>query len=115
MERDENAFAAGAAAARADIAAGRLVYRWYGHSAHFGHWIVAQLEERFGVSVNEGFGVCLVNNLSISFDDGYNGVLSTEIDRRYGRGEFEAVIKQAREQTEEALWEAKEAWRARHP
>jgi hypothetical protein len=91
MERDDAAFAAGLKAERADIAAERLVYRWTGHAGHWGHYIVTQLRERFGVSVDEGFGICRVNGFKLSFNDGYNEVLSSEIDRRFGDGAFESV------------------------
>ena len=115
MERDEVAFAAGVEAARADIAAGRLVYRWAGHSGHWGHWIVAQFAERFGVGVNDGFGVCFVSASGMSFDDGYNGVLAAEIDRRHGSGAFQSVLTESRQQSEGSLWAAKQAWFAQHP
>jgi hypothetical protein len=114
MERDEAAFAAGSNAARADIATGRLVYRWGGHSGHWGHWIVTQLAKRFGVTVNDGFGVCFVTASSKSFDDGYNSVLAAEIDRRHGSGAFEAVFTESRQQSEEELWAAKQLWLAQH-
>lgn len=114
MERDEATFAAGCEAARADIAAGRLVYRWGGHAGHWGHWIVTQLAVRFGVGVSEGFGVCFVTAASASFDDGYNSVLAAEINRRHCGGAFEAVFADARRQTEEALWDAKQSWLDRH-
>ena len=113
MERDEAAFTAGSNAARADIAAGRLVYRWSGHAGHWGHWIVAQLAARFGVSVSDGFGVCLVTATSVSFDEGYNGVLA-EIDRRHGSGALELVFTESRKQTEEELWTARRTWLAQH-
>ena len=64
MERDEAAFSAGCEAARADIAADRLVFRWGGHAGHWGHWIVTQLAERFGVNVNDRFGVSWQLNLA---------------------------------------------------
>ena len=115
MERDDDAFAAGVEAARADIATGRLVYRCRGHAGHWGHWIVTQLRERFGVEVNEGFGVCLVDAASKSFDDAYNKVLAEEINRRHGPRAFEAVFAESREQSEEALWAAKQTWLERHP
>lgn len=114
MERDEAAYAAGVEAATVDIAAGRLVYRWGGHAGHWGHWIVTQLAERFGVGVNEGFGVCFVTVSKESFDDGYNAILKAEIDRRHGSGAFEAVFRESRQEPEEALWAAKQAWRERH-
>src|SRR5436305_556727 len=114
VQRDEAAFAAGGEAARADIAASRLVYRWGGHAGHWGHWIVVQLAERFGFGVSEGFGVCLVDTCSMSFDNGYNGVLAAEIDRRHGRGAFEAVFAESRQQSEETLWAAKQSWMSRH-
>jgi hypothetical protein len=114
VERDEAAFAAGCEAARADIAAGRLVYRWGGHTGHWGHWIVTQLEERFGVGVSDGFGVCFVTTAGMSFDDGYNGVLAAEVDRRFGGGALRAVFAESKKQTEEALWDAKQAWLERH-
>ena len=115
MDRDEAAFAAGRDQARIDIAAGRLVYRWGGHAGHWGHWIVAQLAARFGVGINEGFGICFVTKASMSFDDGYNEVLASEMDRRYGEGAFEAVFAESRQQSEEALWAAKQQWIAAHP
>ena len=86
MERDEAAYTAGVAAAKADIATGHLVYRWVGHAGHWGHWIVVQLADRFGVGVSDRFGVCFVTASSMSFDDGYNSVLAAEIDRRHGIG-----------------------------
>ena len=115
VERDEKAYAAGVEAATADIAAARLVYRWGGHAGHWGHWIVTQLAERFRVGVNEGFGVCFVSASSLSFDDGYNAVLVSEIDRRHGNGAFEAMLAESRLQSEEVLWAAKQLWLARHP
>jgi hypothetical protein len=114
VERNEAAFASGSDAARADIAAGRLVYRWGGHSGHWGHWIVTQLAERFGVGVSDRFGVCFVTASSMSFDDGYNAVLAAEIDRRHGSGAFESVFIESRQQSEEALWAAKQSWLAQY-
>ena len=113
-EREKTAYEAGVAAAKADIAAGRLVYRWGGHAGHWGHWVVSQLTERFGVRVNDGFGVCFVTASSLAFDDGYNSVLSAEINQRHGDGAFEAVFSESRQQTEEALRAAKESWLAGH-
>jgi hypothetical protein len=115
VERDEAAFAVGCEAALADVATGRLVYRWVGHAGHWGHWIVLQLAERFGVTVNEGFGVCFITASSVSFNDGYNSVLAAEIDRRHGRGAFDVVFTESRCQPEEALWAAKQLWMERHP
>jgi len=115
VERDEAAFAAGGEAARGDIAASRLVYRWSGHAGHRGHWIVTQLEKRFGVGVSDGFGVCFVTTSKLSYDDGYNEVLVAEINRRYGSDAFESIFAEALQQTEEALGLAKEAWLERHP
>jgi len=115
VERNEAAYAAGVEAAKADTAAGRLVYRWGGHAGHWGHWIVTQLAERFGVGVSDGFGVCLVTKSSLSVDDGYNAVLVAEINKRHGNGAFEALLAESRQQSEEALWAAKQAWLARHP
>jgi hypothetical protein len=114
VERDDAAFAAGSDAARSDIAAGRLVYRWGGHSGHWGHWIVTQLAERFGVSVNDSFGVCFVTAASMSFDDGYNSVLAAEIDRRHGSGAFQSIFTESRQQSEESLWAAKQSWLEQH-
>jgi hypothetical protein len=110
MERDEAAFASGCAAARADIAAGRLHYRWSGHAGHWGHWIVTQLAERFGVNVDDGFGVCLVTVSSVSFNDGYNSVLVAEIDRRHGSGTFQSLLAGARVQSEASLGDARRTW-----
>jgi hypothetical protein len=114
VDRDEAAYAAGVEAAKSDIAAGRLMYRWGGHAGHWGHWIVTQLAERFGVGVNDGFGVCFVTASTLSFDDGYNAVLVAEINRRHGGGAFEALLAESRQQTEEALWAAKQSWLAKH-
>jgi hypothetical protein len=107
VERDEAAYAAGTEAAKADIAAGRREYRWGGHAGHGGHWIVTQLAERFGVGVNDRFGVCFVPASDMSFDDGYNAVLVAEVSRRPGNGVFEALLAESRQQSEEALWAAK--------
>jgi hypothetical protein len=115
VERDEAAFAAGCEAARADVASGRLVYRWSGHTGHWGHWIATQLAERFGVAVSDGFGVCFVTASRLSFDDGYNSVLVTEINRRHGSGAFESLLAESRQQSEETLWAAKQLWLQRHP
>jgi hypothetical protein len=115
VQRDDTAFAAGCEAVRADIAASRRVYRWHGHAGHWGHWIVTQLAERFGVGVSDGFGVCFLTESSLSFDEGYNAVLATEIDRRHGSGAFESVFAESRQQSEEALWAAKQSWLSRHP
>jgi len=115
VERDEAAYAAGVQAAKADIAAGRLVYRWGGHAGHWGHWIVTQFAERFGVGVSDGFGICFVSRSGRSFDDGYNAVLIAEVNRRHGAGTFEAVLAESRQQSEDALWAAKQAWLAQHP
>jgi hypothetical protein len=114
VERDEIAFAAGRDAALADIAASKLVYRWGGHSGHWGHWIVTQLAARFGVGVSDGFGVCFVTKTSMSFDDGYNEVLTAELDRRHGSGALDALFAEARQQSEESLWKAKQSWLQRH-
>ena len=113
--RDEAPFAAGCEAARTDIAAGHLVYRWGGHAGHRGHWIVAQLAERFGVGVSDGFGVCFVTASSMSFDEGYNEVLAGEINRRHGNGAFETVFAQSWHQSEETLWAAKQSWLLQYP
>jgi hypothetical protein len=107
---DEEVFAEGCEAAKVDIAAGRLTYRWGGHAGHWGHWIVVKLKERFDVGVNDGFGVCMVTIESLSFDAGYNGVLIAEIDRRHGQGAFQSLMGESRRQSEESLWEAKELW-----
>ena|SRR5688572_17745953 len=114
VETDQRAFAEGVEAAKADIPAGRLVYRWHGHAGHWGHWIVTQLAERFGVEVNDGFGVCFVSVSQVSFDDGYNATLAAEVNRRHGEGAFEAVFSESRRQAEEALGDAKRAWLERH-
>lgn len=114
MERDEAAFAAGCEAARSDIASGRLVYRWSGHTGHWGHWIVTQLDKRFGVGVDDGFGICFVTAASVSFNDGYNSILIAEIDQRHGSGAFQALLSESRGQSEERLWEAKQAWMQQH-
>lgn len=113
MTVDETAFALGCEAARADIAAGRLVYRWSGHAGHWGHWIVTQLAERFGVGV-EGFGICFVTASSVSFNDGYNSVLVAEIDRRHGSAAFQSVIAEAKAQSEVNLGDARQAWLERN-
>jgi hypothetical protein len=115
VELDKAAFAEGNGAATADIVADRWVYRWSGHAGHWGHWIAAQLATRFGVDVSDGFGVCFVSARDISFDMGYNTVLAAEVNRRHGAGAFEAVFAEARQQSEEALWAAKQAWFAQHP
>jgi hypothetical protein len=114
MELNEAAFAAGCEAARTDIAAGRLVYRWTGHAGHWGHWIVTQLAKQFGVGVDDGFGICFVTGFSVSFNDGYNGVLIAEIDRRHGNGAFQTLLTESRAQSEENLWDAKQSWLDRH-
>jgi steroid delta-isomerase-like uncharacterized protein len=100
----------GAEAAKADAAAGRLVYRWSGHAGHWGHWIVGQLAERFGVGVSDGFGVCFVSARGDSFDMGYNAVVAAEVNRRHGAGAFEAVFAESRQQSAEALRAARQAW-----
>jgi hypothetical protein len=110
LERDDAAFAAGREAARADVAAGRFIYRWSGHAGHWGHYIVTQLRERFGVNVDDGFGICMVTASRVSFNDGYNGVLAAEIDSRFGSGAFESVFVEARSQSEERLADARHAW-----
>jgi hypothetical protein len=115
VERDDVAFAAGRAEAHADIAAGKPVYRWSGHTGHYGHWIATQLSMRFGVGISDGFGVCFVTMAKLSFDDGYNEVLAAELDRRHGRGALTALFAEARQQSEESLWDAKESWLANHP
>ena len=114
METDIAAHAKGVEAAKADIAAGRPQYQWHGHSGHWGHWIVDELERRFGVGVNDGFGVCVVTEFELSFASGYNATLSTEINRRHGPGAFEAVFAESRRQSEETLGDAKRAWLDRH-
>lgn len=114
METDSAAYAKGMEAADADIAAGILRYRWHGHSGHWGHWIVNELEKRFGISVNEGFGICFVTESQVWFDDGYNATLATEIDRLHGEGAFEDVFKESRQQSEMALGDARRAWLDRH-
>lgn len=115
MDLDLAAFAAGEEAARTDVGACRLVYRWAGHSGRWGHWIVGQLAERFGVGIGEGFGVCFVSADCMSYNMGYNAVLAAEINRRHGAGAFEAVFAESRHQSEEVLWAAKQAWFALHP
>jgi hypothetical protein len=115
LKRDEAAYEAGIEAGKADISVGRLVYRWGGHAGHWGHWIVTQLAERFGVGVNEVFGVCLVTSSGLSFDEGYNAILVAEIDRRHGRGTFESLLTESRQHPEEVLWAAKQKWMAQHP
>jgi hypothetical protein len=72
-----------------------------------------QLANRFGVEV-EGLGICLLTTASVSFNDGYNSVLVHEIDRRHGSGAFQSILTQSREQSEETLWDAKQAWLVRH-
>ena len=114
MESDSVAFAKGVEAAKSDIAAGRLESRWHGHAGRWGHWIVSQLEKRFGVGVNDGFGVCLVTESQVSFDGGYNATLAAEINRRHGDGAFEAVFAESRQQSEETLRDAKREWFEKH-
>jgi hypothetical protein len=114
MERDEAAFAEGCEAARKDIAVGRLIYRWSGHAGHWGHWIVTQLAERFGVGVNEGFGICFVTASSVSFNDGYNDVLIAELDRRHGNGTYQSLLTEAKAQSEESLGDARRTWLQKH-
>ena len=109
MERDEAAFANGHEAARADVAAGRLIYRWRGHAGHWGHWIANELFVRFGMET-EGLGICLVDAATTSFNDGYNGVVLVEIDRRQGHDAFNSLVAESRNQPEENLWDAKQAW-----
>jgi hypothetical protein len=109
LERDDASFAAGCDAARADVAAGRLVYHWSGHAGHWGHWFVTQLADRFGVGV-ESFGICFVTESGLSFDEGYNCVLIAEIDHRHGRGAFQSVIDEAKVQSEVYLANARQAW-----
>ena len=113
MERDESAFVAGCDAARADVQAGRLIYRWSGHAGHWGHWIVNQLSQRFGVAVAE-FGVCFVTDSKLSFNDGYNSVVIAEIDRRHGAGAFQSVMTEAKAQSEESLRDARQSWLERN-
>ena len=69
---------------------------------------------RFGVGVDTGFWICCVTESSVSFNDGYNSVLITEIDRCHGSGAFQAVLSQSRTQSEESLWDAKQSWLDRH-
>lgn len=114
METDSAAYDKGVEAAKADIAAGRLQYRWYGHSGHWGHWIVSELEKRFGICVNDGFGVCFVTESQVSFDDDYNATLAAEINRRNREGAFEAIFAESRTQSEKTLGDAKRAWLDRH-
>jgi hypothetical protein len=114
VERDEVAFAAGCERARSDIAAGRLIYRWSGHAGHWGHWIVTQLAERLGVEVDNGFGICAVTTASLSYNDGYNSVLVAEIDRWHGTAAFPALLDEAKRQSKESLWEARELWDKKH-
>ena len=114
MTTDGAAYNEGVEAAKADIAAGGPRYQWHGHCGHWGHWIVSEFEKRFGVGVNDGFGVCLVTAVELSFADGYNATLASEINRRHGEGAFEAVFAESRQQSEEALGDAKRAWLERH-
>jgi hypothetical protein len=114
VEDGNAAYVAGCEAARTDIAAGRLVYRWSGHAGHWGHWIATQIEQRFGVGVDDSFGVCFVDQSTTSFNDGYNSVVIAEIDRRHGSGAFQAVLTESRRQSEESLGDAKILWMERH-
>jgi hypothetical protein len=113
MDRDDAAFAAGCEAARADVLAGRLVYRWSGHAGHWGHWIATQLAERYGVGM-DGLGICFVTASSVSFNDGYNSILAAEIGRRHGSGAFHSVFVKAKSQSEETLGDARRSWLERH-
>ena len=110
MERDEAAYTAGCEAARTDMAAGRLIYHWSGHAGHWGHYIVTQLKVRFGLDVDEGFGVCMVTARQVSFNEGYNSVVEAEIDQRYGPGSLKSVFTDAEAQSEINLLEARQAW-----
>jgi hypothetical protein len=114
VEIDSADHARGVVAAKADILAGRLQYRWHGHAGHGGHWVVNELEKRFGVGVTDGFGICLVNESQASFDEGYNATLAAEVNRRHGEGAFEEVFAESRRQSEEALGDARQAWLDRH-
>jgi hypothetical protein len=114
VEQDEAAFAAGSEAARNDIAVGRLIYRWSGHAGHWGHWIVTQLAERFGVGVDDGFGICFVTASSVSFADGYNSELIAELDRRHGNGTFQSLLTEAKAQSEESLGDGRRLWLQKH-
>jgi hypothetical protein len=71
---------------------------------------VIQLEERCGAGVDGGFGICCVTAASVSFKDGYNSVLTAEIDRRHGAGAFQSLLEESRRQSEESLWDAKQLW-----
>jgi hypothetical protein len=113
MEFDEIAFAKGYNAARADIAAGRFVYQWTGHTGHWGHWIATQFSDRFGMRV-QGFGICFVTAAKVSFNDGYNSVLTEELGRRYGSGALQSVFIEAKLQPAAALSDAKERWLERN-
>jgi hypothetical protein len=114
LEIDKASFDAGQAQAKSDISDGRLVYRWSGHVGHWGHWIAAQLAERYGVGVSEGFGVCFVDPASTSFDRGYNEVLRSELDKRFGPAAIDKVFTESREQSEEDLRAAKRRWLEQH-
>jgi hypothetical protein len=109
---NEQEFSAGCEAARNDVAAGRFVYHWHGHAGHWGHWIVCQLSERFGVEV-DGFGLCCVSE-SDSFAQGYNSIVIAEIDRRHGNGTFQSMFAEAKTQSEESLGEARQIWLERN-
>jgi hypothetical protein len=111
---DRDAYAKGVEAAKADVAAGRLQYRWHGHS---GHWVTGSstnLRSALRSELTTAFGICFVSESQISFDDGYNATLACEINRRHGDGAFEAVFAESRKQSEEALRDAKRAWLDRH-
>lgn len=49
------------------------------------------------------------------FDEGYHATLAAAINRRHGSGAFEAVFVESRQQSEEALADARQAWLEQHP
>ena len=110
MEADEAAYAAGVEAAKANVAARRMVYRWAGHAGPWGHWIVDPARRAVRRRRQRRLRGLLCHQFSLSFDERDNAVLAAEIDRRHGSGAFEAVFAESRQQTDEALWAAKQAW-----
>lgn len=114
LELDKTAYDAGQSQARSDIAAGRLVYRWSVNAGHWGYWIVTQLAEQYGVEVSEGFGVCFVDSVNNSFNQGYNKALGSELAKRFGPAAIERIFAESREQSEEDLYSAKRRWLDQH-
>ena len=86
----------GIAAAKRDIAAGDLCYKWIGHGGRGGKDFCRLVGIRLGMTVDD-FGICFVTDEKIAFATGYNQTVADHIVAEHGRNLVEETMTEARE------------------